>query len=369
MDKSRGTSNKASDLFLPAREFKQLLHYIEHIELDPKALSANVGLDLTKLAVKTPEDGVPAIYYSRLYLEMVKAMEERHPAVPWAAGMGTQTFRMLCYCIIHCKTLGEALRRAGDFHQAVCRLTGHQLSLSRTGDQAILTYAFDSATTSGNWVPPQGERTTDYETVTQCSGLHTWCSIISWLIGHRLQLDSAGIAGPPVSDQYYDVLKVLLGCPVEFDAETTAMYFPASQLEHPIVQTPASLDHFLGHALYQYWVEGPPTVNTTLAIKSLISGQVEYGLPRFEEIAERLHISTSTLRRRLMEENTSYQAIKDECREAAAIEHLHRGEMKIHEIGEMLGFSETSSFVRSFRKWTGMTPKAYRSESRELASN
>ena len=69
-----------------------------------------------------------------------------------------------------------------------------------------------------------------------------------------------------------------------------------------------------------------------------------------------------------MDENTSYQQLKDECREAAAIEHLHRNELKIHEIGERLGFSETSSFVRSFRNWTGMTPKAYRVKSRELAA-
>ena len=111
-----------------------------------------------------------------------------------------------------------------------------------------------------------------------------------------------------------------------------------------------------------------PSLNTAMAIKSLISDSIEYELPRFEEIADRLQMSASTLRRRLLEENTSYQQLKDECREAAAIEHLHRNDMNIQEIGERLGFSETSSFVRSFRKWTGMTPKTYRTKSLALAA-
>ena len=42
--------------------------------------------------------------------------------------------------------------------------------------------------------------------------------------------------------------------------------------------------------------------------------------------------------------------------------HLRENTLKIHEIGELLGFLESSSFIRSFRNWTGLTPKQYRSE-------
>ena len=90
-------------------------------------------------------------------------------------------------------------------------------------------------------------------------------------------------------------------------------------------------------------------------------------MPSFEQVADRLHMSTSTLRRRLMEENTTYQQLKDECREAAAIEYLVQRQLKIHEIATLLGFSEAASFVRSFRNWTGMSPKEYRDAALELA--
>ncbi len=100
--------------------------------------------------------------------------------------------------------------------------------------------------------------------------------------------------------------------------------------------------------------------STSDAIQSLLGTDFSEGIAPFEAMAESLHRSASSLRRRLMKENASYQQIKDERRQAAAIDYLQRNDMKIQEVGELLGFTETSSFVRSFRNWTGMTPKVFR---------
>ena len=80
----------------------------------------------------------------------------------------------------------------------------------------------------------------------------------------------------------------------------------------------------------------------------------------FEQMANNLHMSESSLRRRLLKEETSYQKIKDKVRCEIALEHLARDETRINDLAELLGFTEPSSFVRSFRGWMGVTPKAYR---------
>jgi len=41
-------------------------------------------------------------------------------------------------------------------------------------------------------------------------------------------------------------------------------------------------------------------------------------------------------------------------------------EKKINDVSELIGFADTSSFVRSFRSWTGVTPKVYRDQTRSL---
>lgn len=73
-----------------------------------------------------------------------------------------------------------------------------------------------------------------------------------------------------------------------------------------------------------------------------------------------MHTSPQTLRRHLREEGSSFQELKDHLRRDLAIYYLGRNEMTIEIIAEQLGFSEPSAFHRAFKKWTGLTPGAYR---------
>ena len=61
------------------------------------------------------------------------------------------------------------------------------------------------------------------------------------------------------------------------------------------------------------------------------------------------------------------QEIKDQVRCEVAIDHLRNDDIKIADLAVKLGFTEPSSFVRSFRSWTGVTPKAYRDNMKAAA--
>lgn len=103
--------------------------------------------------------------------------------------------------------------------------------------------------------------------------------------------------------------------------------------------------------------------------ESLITLDLPTGLPSFAEISSHLHMSESSLRRRLQKENTSYQKLKDEVRCQVAIDKLVNNTIKVADLSDFLGFTEPSSFVRSFKNWTGETPKSYREKMRALAAN
>ncbi len=64
----------------------------------------------------------------------------------------------------------------------------------------------------------------------------------------------------------------------------------------------------------------------------------------------------------LREEGSSFQELKDHLRRDLAIYHLGRDELAIQDIAEQLGFSKPSAFHRAFKKWTGLTPGAYRAQ-------
>ena len=83
-------------------------------------------------------------------------------------------------------------------------------------------------------------------------------------------------------------------------------------------------------------------------------------LPSQEQVADQFSISIRTLRRKLNDAGTTYQAVLDSVRESLAKEYLKDTQWSIAEIADMTGYSEPSNFKRAFKRWTGHTPNAYR---------
>ncbi|MGB3407939.1 MAG: AraC family transcriptional regulator [Jannaschia sp.] len=79
-----------------------------------------------------------------------------------------------------------------------------------------------------------------------------------------------------------------------------------------------------------------------------------------EDVALALRISRSTLQRRLREEETSYQAVLDATRRDLAIRYLTKTTLRADEIASVLAYRDANSFSRSFRRWTGQAPVAFR---------
>jgi AraC-like DNA-binding protein len=76
--------------------------------------------------------------------------------------------------------------------------------------------------------------------------------------------------------------------------------------------------------------------------------------------AEALGLSARSLRRRLSEEGLTYSAVTEEALSIVAKRLLRVGRLSIQEAAFEMGFSDTTTFHRAFRRWTGTTPSAYR---------
>lgn len=81
-------------------------------------------------------------------------------------------------------------------------------------------------------------------------------------------------------------------------------------------------------------------------------------------VGRNVGISERTLHRRLRAEGTSFRAILEGVRRELATALLREREVGIAEVAFLLGYSEVTAFHRSFRRWTGLTPHAFRSASR-----
>ena len=83
-------------------------------------------------------------------------------------------------------------------------------------------------------------------------------------------------------------------------------------------------------------------------------------IPVMNAVAGDLLLTPRTLRRRLLEEGTSYKALTEEVRETLAEELLSVANLSVEQIAERLGYSEAASFIHAFKRWKGQPPHSYR---------
>lgn len=357
-----------SELTVAAGKFVRLLDYLEKIGLDAGAIAARIHLVPQKIIALDDDEQLPALQYSRLYQEAVGEMQTLGRPIPWAAGLGSEAFELMCRCIISTRTLGEALRIAERYDRLLYPLLGYSVRLLDDPEQPLarLSYRVKLEGDDTVMAPSTWDRSDTRATLARASGLIAWGAFCGWLTGQRVKFKRVKIAAPNIGEAYEARLERVFHCDIEFDADENSLSFERNVLERRLVHTAESLTEFLDASVYHLIAVDSQPASTSAAIKSLVSIDLSRGLPSFAAVAKTLHMSESSLRRRLQRENTSYQALKDEIRCEVAIDQLLNRNAKVADVAEYLGFTEPSSFVRSFKSWTGQTPNGYRERMQAL---
>jgi AraC-like DNA-binding protein len=148
---------------------------------------------------------------------------------------------------------------------------------------------------------------------------------------------------------------------IRFDAGYDGLEFDRDTLAIPLPGADSDLSHFLVEHLRA--VTGDPAaVSATLEgrLRQAICRRLGHQTPAMDAFAQELGMSTRTLRRRLLDQGTSYHSILDRVRREFADELLSDPDHKVAEVAFLLGFSDASAFHRAYVRWTGSTPAAVR---------
>jgi AraC-like DNA-binding protein len=308
------------------------------VDIDSLLLSAGISPDLLKIEMAR----VSSSQYSLLLQNLWNVMADEF------MGLGprrcrTGTFATMCALISDCPNLEAVYRRAFDFCRLFEPMVG--MRLEQQGDEVKLVTVIE-----GDVDDPLH--------FFQESILVIWHRLGSWLIGQPAELIGAEFSYPEPA--HGDEYRHIFHCPLAFGADETALTFDKRFLNAPVIRDKSEMRQFLKTSPADL-LSRPDESNTfTGRIRALIGRDLSQSLPDFEWIAAELNTSPQTLRRRLKQENTSFQEIKDLLRRDMAIYYLSRPDLAINDIAFRVGFTEPSTFHRAFKKWTGVTPGAYR---------
>jgi AraC-like DNA-binding protein len=315
------------------------LQSVRDRRLDADALLKQVGLSPALL--QSPQARISAKHYGALWRLVAQTLDDEFFGQD-SRRMKAGSFAMMCHALLGCKTLSHALERSLRFYALI--LDDISGSLERRGAEARLELHDRSAA-------PRREFA--HEVLLML--LHGVCC---WLVGRRIPIQRAQFAypEPPYGAEY----RIMYSSNLEFRAPRTAIVFDASYLDLPIVQNERTVKEFLRIAPENILVKYKNGSSLGARIRRRLRQSLPGELPEFEALAAEMNMTPATLRRRLHEDGTSFQAIKDELRRDLAISHLSHSKRSTMDIGLELGFSERSAFHRAFKKWTGAAPGEFR---------
>jgi AraC-like DNA-binding protein len=178
-----------------------------------------------------------------------------------------------------------------------------------------------------------------------------------WAVDSRIALHQVDFPFPP--PPHAEVYRLLFRAPVHFGTVQAALTFDARYLSLPLRRDEKALRAMLRRAL-------PLTVRQYRSDRLVVQKLRDVlrahcaDLRTGESVAGALNVSLRTLHRRLLDEGTSLQRVKDEVRRDLASERLLRTSRSIKQIARDVGFHNEKSFMRAFRQWTGESPLEYR---------
>jgi AraC-like DNA-binding protein len=225
-----------------------------------------------------------------------------------------------------------------------------------------------------------------------CAGVRTHVDLEQDLCGLRLEIMDEAIVEPSYAVNsemtiYLTMIDAMIGTPVPvqevrlayarpidtsahvrafrtenviFDSSQYSLWFPASLLDSQIPHANPSLfplfEKHLDDSLAKVQQSNSLSYRVRQEILRLLKGEE----PKLIMVARALGIGERTIQMKLSEEGTGFRELLDDVRKDLAMSHLRENKLSTTDIAFLLGFSEASVFSRTFKKWTGQSPSAYR---------
>jgi AraC-like DNA-binding protein len=149
--------------------------------------------------------------------------------------------------------------------------------------------------------------------------------------------------------------------PVRFNQESAIIVFPIRDLDIRIAEADPMMRALLEERIQQ--MKGSQGSEFSDDIRRLLRTRLTSNHCSAEDIADLLAMNRRTLSRRLKGNGMGYRAIANEIRFEIARQLLTDTQVPLGQIAAALGYSEASAFTRAFRRWSGRTPTAWRSDS------
>ncbi|MDP4536786.1 AraC family transcriptional regulator [Alkalimonas collagenimarina] len=184
-------------------------------------------------------------------------------------------------------------------------------------------------------------------------------AMLEFVSGHQYRIQQVELAFQ--QPQHSELYQAFFPCKVGFEKAEHKLIFSVDDLalaspwadQQVKAQLTAQCEQELQHWQQQQSMAG---------LIRLMLGRTKGRIPGIEQVAAEFAVSSRTLRRRLAEEDTSYQCLVDDWRQQMASQYLLTTALPVQQIGYLLGYADAANFGRAFRRQQGIAPQQFREQ-------
>ncbi|QJD81327.1 AraC family transcriptional regulator [Spirosoma rhododendri] len=326
---------------LSAASVNMILSATRQQGIDTDTLIEAVGISPDCL--RDPDGRLPIRQVQAIWRELSALTNTNRISLRLGELINPSAVGVVAYVMMHSPTLDRAIKQLCRYQDIIC--DGTRLLVRQEGDQVALV----SRITSADIV---------YPALVYNSELSIVLSAFRALTGLLVTPTEVRFAYPQPAD-VREHERAFAPARLVFDAPETALVLPASLLDTPVLNaSPGMMPLFEQHA--NALLNRLTTPSLAGRVRNEIVTLMKGEEPTLTAVADRLAIGVRTLQGHLRSEGLTYQNLLDEVRKELAQRHLRDPFLSTTDIAYLLGYAEPSVFFRSFKKWTGQTPGAYR---------
>ncbi len=308
--------------------------------LDSVVLFAEAGLP--QLEAMDSNERVDARKLQALWRRAVELTGDEAFGIAFAEHLQPGTFQGLGFACLSSDTLHDALKRIARYYGLIS--SGAEVVIEAQQGRTCLWYRIPAPKGAGAPASLDAALATMMRLCRFASGEE--------FSGERVELQRQ----PPHDRARFDTY---FACPVVFDCDENRIWFDEAALSRPLPMANQELARANDRVVIDYLARhaGDSLVSR---VRSAIIDALHDGPPTQAALADLLHQSLRTLQRRLKDEGYTFRSLLEEIRRELAFSYLADPSRSIGEVTYLLGYTEPTNFTRSFRRWTGMSPNAYR---------
>lgn len=187
-----------------------------------------------------------------------------------------------------------------------------------------------------------------------CLG-YTW-QILRGVAGSRDSLRGVSLPHTPIASD--DVYHRFFGAPVFYAQPYAALHADRDMFRAELKAASPVLHQLAVEYIAQ---RSPPRVPELAdRVRRALTATMGAGSGTKAEIAALLVLHPRTLQRRLAQEHTTFEAIRETVYQDATLRYLRETDIPLAQVAGALGYSEQSTLTRSCRRWFGATPSKIR---------